>query len=132
MSQKSRIAQRAHTAVNDAIRRGKLVRPEICQDCKQPGHQFKDGRAAIQAHHHKGYDHPLDVMWLCMQCHVKYDPRVNGERHGCALLTSNEVKQIRMLASQANEPASELAKKFGVAHVTVNHILSRRNWKHIE
>lgn len=59
----------AKRLVRDAIRRGDLVRPEACPRCgKSP--ETIDGRTGIHAHHHNGYDNPLDVIWLCYDCHV--------------------------------------------------------------
>lgn len=55
----------ARAAVNNAVARGKLVRPSVCT---QPGCK-NSGR--IEAHHWHGYDneHALDVVWLCPKCH---------------------------------------------------------------
>ncbi len=48
----------AHNAVSRALRCGKLKR-EPCHFC-----------AADFVHaHHKDYDKPLEVMWLCPRCH---------------------------------------------------------------
>jgi hypothetical protein len=74
--------------------------------------------------------HPLDVMWLCMDCHVKHDPRANGERQGSARLTEDEVKQIRALAQ--NMSRSTLAQKFNVSYSTIVHVIKRHNWNHVE
>lgn len=49
-------------AVRRAIAAGELVRPPTCGNCGATGR--------IEAHHHKGYDLALDVIWLCCKCHV--------------------------------------------------------------
>jgi hypothetical protein len=45
----------AHATVYRAILSGALVR-QPCRECGAPG---------AQGHHHRGYDFPLDVVWLC-------------------------------------------------------------------
>lgn len=52
------VAYKAHSAVSNAIRDGKLKRLS-CEFC---------GREDTHAHH-KDYSKPLDVMWLCPKCH---------------------------------------------------------------
>lgn len=50
---------RAHTAVGNALRSGKLKR-EPCLFCE----------ATENIHgHHRDYSKPLDVVWLCAKCH---------------------------------------------------------------
>lgn len=49
----------ARTAVNNAIRDGKIKRLP-CQRC--------GATQRVQAHHHD-YSKPLDVEWLCFKCH---------------------------------------------------------------
>ena len=49
---------KARTAVNNAIRDGRLKR-KACKYC---------GAKKVQAHHHD-YSKPLDVVWLCFKCH---------------------------------------------------------------
>ena len=44
-----------------AVKRGVLVRPDMCGACSFVG--------KIEAHH-KDYTKPLDVIWLCRACHV--------------------------------------------------------------
>lgn len=51
---------KAQTAVGNAIRDGRLIRPTLCERCNQPG--------KIEAHHHD-YAKPLEVEWVCPKCH---------------------------------------------------------------
>lgn len=62
----------ARMAVRKAVRSGLLVRPSCCSDCGQEAVRL-DGVTAIQAHHHAGYDKPLEVEWLCPKCHKQHD-----------------------------------------------------------
>jgi ribosomal protein S27AE len=50
--------RRAHAAVYRAVRSGKLVR-QNCEQCGKPDSQA----------HHDDYSKPLDVRWLCGECH---------------------------------------------------------------
>ena len=63
-------AFKAHAAVARALRKGKLIRPSICERCRL--------ECKPQAHHP---DHSkwLEVIWLCRACHLAehgYTPRV--------------------------------------------------------
>jgi hypothetical protein len=51
--------QKARAAVYRAIRFGNMTKSS-CRDCKII--------EKVQAHH-PNYDRPLDVIWLCQQCH---------------------------------------------------------------
>lgn len=53
----------AHIAVGNAVRDGKLIRPDNCEKCNSV--------SALEAHH-CDYNKPLDVMWLCDPCHKKW------------------------------------------------------------
>lgn len=54
----------ARRAVAAAIRGGRLVKPDVCQNgC----HIEKPGDLDA---HHRNYDEPLNVEWLCITCHV--------------------------------------------------------------
>ena len=56
---------RARNAVNNAIRDGLLVKPEVCSKCHEPTPSRK-----LHGHH---ADHAqlLNVEWLCTVCHGK-------------------------------------------------------------
>lgn len=53
--------RRARNAVTYALTSGKLARPKKCEKC--------EGENNIQAHH-PDYQRPLDVEWLCFDCHL--------------------------------------------------------------
>lgn len=59
----------ARQALNTAVQKGAVVRPDACQDC---------GRGKPQAHH-EDYGKPLSVEWLCRGCHARRHRRsTNG------------------------------------------------------
>lgn len=62
---------KARAAVTRAVHRGKIVKPQHCEDCGQSA----TGRALHG--HHEDYSKPMDVDWLCHPCHAK--------RHGNTL-----------------------------------------------
>ena len=62
------IEMRARALANRAIELGFLERPLICPKC---------GRSDLMVHaHHKDYLKPLDVYWLCSECHGKEHRKV--------------------------------------------------------
>ena len=50
----------AHSAVNYALRKGTLTKLN-CEECSRPDTQA----------HHEDYSKPLDVVWLCVDCHMR-------------------------------------------------------------
>lgn len=54
---------KAHNALNNAARDGKITRPIVCSVCK------KDRRLHG---HHDDYSKPLDVEWMCAICHKAF------------------------------------------------------------
>lgn len=68
------VKARAQQAVNNAVRDGRLVKPDACEDC---GSTF-----AIHGHH-DDYSKPLEVRWLCAACHHQWHAQ-NGEGRNAA------------------------------------------------
>lgn len=60
------ITSKPHTLVHAAIKRGDLVRAEVCSNCHLP----PAAGGGILAHH-DDYDRPLVVRWLCGSCHMR-------------------------------------------------------------
>ena len=62
----------AHTAVRNAVRRGDLTKPTVCEFCAAGGR--------IEGHHYAGYGpaQQLLVKWLCKPCHVEADRLAEG------------------------------------------------------
>lgn len=64
---KPRISKQAHSAhqrVQNAIKRGELVRPTHCPEC---------GRETFVEAAHENYTERLAVRWLCRPCHRRWD-----------------------------------------------------------
>jgi hypothetical protein len=57
----------AHGAVARAIAKGKLVRPDRCDECGMESKRIIG--------HHEDYSKPLDVEWLCPKCHAGKHPK---------------------------------------------------------
>lgn len=55
----------AMAKVKYALRTGKLIRPSQCEECSK--------ECKPQAHH-DDYNKPLEVRWLCQECHDKLKP----------------------------------------------------------
>lgn len=54
-----------------------------------------------------------------------------GERNGSAILTENDVRQIRIQQSQG-QSAKQLAAQYGVTDISVRNIVRGKTWKHVE
>ena len=120
---------RAHRALRQEIVMGRLVRPDTCSKCGSKPLRAKDGRSQIQGHHHKGYDFPLDVEWLCVQCHRDETPcnPARGERAAPSKLTEDDVREIRT----QRLTQKQCAAKFGVTTSAIRQILAGKTWKHV-
>ena len=66
----SQIKEAARRAVNAAIQRGDLVRPQDCSRCGCTPPRGRDGRSLIRADHYMGYapEYHLTIQWICTTC----------------------------------------------------------------
>ena len=57
------LQNRARSAINQALRRGTLSKPQSCELCGKVG--------SVHGHHLNGYDRVnyYDLQWLCARCH---------------------------------------------------------------
>jgi len=76
---RNRLKAKAHEQAQYAVKMGRLVKPDACQECGQKSNV--DG-------HHKDYSKPLEVIWLCRPCHRK-----QHRKESKALTTHNEGKE---------------------------------------
>ncbi len=53
--------RKANSSVTNAVRDGRLIKPEHCEDCGESHNRIHG--------HHEDYSKPLDVDWLCPPCH---------------------------------------------------------------
>lgn len=125
---------RARAQVRRALERGILVRPDACPRCGLPDRRGRDGRSTIHAHHHNGYDRPLDIEWLCVTCHFQEDRRLGGAANGMSRLTAEQVAEIRRRyrpTAHCKSPegsARALAREFGVYDSTIRRIVKNVSW----
>jgi len=60
----------ARTRVNNAIKLGKIKRPDRCENCDNDVGFASDGRTLLRADHYKGYDEEnwYNVKFICSKC----------------------------------------------------------------
>lgn len=121
-----KIKQQAKGKIQHAIRLGILVRPKTCSKCGKIPPPAKDGRSQIHGHH-TDYSKPLQVVWICVNCHRSETPQPTGEHHGRAKLTLNEVRDIFNFKPVRGCNAI-LAKTFKVSQSVISEIRNRKLW----
>lgn len=60
------MSNKSTDAVKCAVLRGELHKADTCEVCGTKPINRK--ASAIVAHHWNGYNHPLDVWWVCRRC----------------------------------------------------------------
>jgi hypothetical protein len=59
----------ANAAVYNALKNGTLIRGK-CEACAKKNQETKSYYRVLA--HHCDYSKPLDVMWLCVACHIEW------------------------------------------------------------
>jgi len=60
----------------------------------------------------------------------KNNPQL-GERHGMAILTEQQVIEIRAKYTGERGELTALGKEYGVDYSTISLIVKRKHWRHI-
>jgi hypothetical protein len=101
------IRKKVYAQVAQALANGTLVKPEKCPSCK-----LKVKPSELQGHHHD-YDKPLDVEWVCRQCHIKQHKE---EREGalplCPYCQTKRISKVG-LATCGDPDCTVVARKLG-------------------
>jgi len=61
----------ARQLVRKAINAGAIIVPKRCELCGKIPKPFNDNRRTLRADHYKGYNKPLEVQFICVDCDGK-------------------------------------------------------------
>jgi len=61
-SPEGKLKQKARRKLHYELECGRITKASVCELCKK--------NKRIEAHHHKGYENPTQVQWLCRACHI--------------------------------------------------------------
>ena len=56
----------------------------------------------------------------------------SGEDHWCHKLTESDVREIRRICAAGGVSTSQIGKQYGVKQNTIEQIISRKRWAHVE
>lgn len=98
--------------------------------CVRPSHLFLGTRLDNvldmirkgRANRRSGADHPMNQ---------NHEFRLAGTKNGRALLTDDDVREIRTRVGQG-ESVAHLARETGMSEGALRHIVKRRHWRHVE
>ena len=62
---------------------------------------------------------------------VRDERRPRGERHGCAKLSEQDVRTIRVKYALGGVTQKQLGSEYGVSHTTISMIVTNHIWKHL-
>jgi hypothetical protein len=102
----------ARQCVNVAVRKGKLQRPERCEDCGNPG--------PVEGHH-PDYAEPLRVDWLCSGCHGKRHRR--GDKVMAKSVTVTDEVIVRIVEHEADLAGERTMAKCAARMIYESHVL---------
>ena len=80
-SKKHREKLLAMSAVKNALRSGKIIKPFRCSKCR------KVTNSRLLDAHHEDYAKRLEVIWLCRRCHIDIHRPAAAARAAAALAT---------------------------------------------
>jgi hypothetical protein len=71
LKEENKEKEKARGIICGAIKKGKIIVPKICEICRKKPKPFKTNRRPLRADHYMGYDHPLIVRFICVDCDGK-------------------------------------------------------------
>ena len=111
--------QKAKTAVANAIRLGKLKRLP-CSQCSNVKSQA----------HHSDYTKPLEVVWLCQQCHTKqHHPTIGNkvvsgqQRSSIKISIVSDAMRLQQEGLTYRQIANELGTSAATVYKALNNTL---------
>lgn len=117
---KMTIKEFARYRVECAVRRGKLKKPESCEECGLP-------IPPERLHgHHADYSRPLDVQWLCYKCHFPKDAErmwPSGTKNANAGMTKDTLQRVRDMW-RAGMTQVAIGKVVGVSSSTISRFVN--------
>lgn len=109
--------QRARSAVQSAVTRREIARPDSCELCglKMSDYNSHGGKGRIVAHHWAGYDpeNELNVWWVCSSCNVilkgpKFHRGEVSREAARALVASYATPRRKIASGEAPPPPVEV------------------------
>jgi predicted transcriptional regulator len=79
----------ARKAFAEAVRSGRIVRPDTCEACGQKPAPNRLGRSSVQGHH-DDYSKPFEVRWLCQPCHNRHHKNLAAARSDTSMLGNSK------------------------------------------
>lgn len=96
-------------------------------------HDLSNGKCLCNSCHSWVHEHPKEAINLGLLTGDSYElarKKSEGEAHGCARLTEQKVKAIRMRYAAGESPTA-LAIEFQVTREHIYSVAKSRTWKHI-
>lgn len=69
-NKENKYKKNAHNEVQKAIKKGLLIRPNKCEMCGKTNCEIQG--------HHDDYAKPLNIVWVCTECHGKIHRKYKG------------------------------------------------------
>lgn len=99
----TKTAKKAHRKVSNAINKGTIVKPHVCELCGFVSEYYiqkwKAGRIlkvvnGIVAHHHQGYegDAAMDVWFVCCSCNALLGDTIGISKEGARKIINEKIE----------------------------------------
>ena len=108
----------AYKITKKALQSGRLVRAEKCEHCGIKPTPIENGDTRIHGHH-PDYSKPLDIVWLCTNCHKQLHADMAKPKHSAtskAVIHYRKVEgKLRSQKLDMKPNLSSIARMFKIA-----------------